>query len=96
MRPIQATISHSALQHNLNIVKQHAPHSKVMAVVKANGYGHGLINVAHGLNATDGFAVLGLNEAIDLREAGFEHYLVKPAFLDTLLSVLAGIQPHGR
>jgi len=72
MRPIQATISQSALQHNLNVVKQYAPHSKIMSVVKANGYGHGLINVAHGLTDTDGFAVLGLNEAIDLREAGFE------------------------
>lgn len=71
MRPIQATVSHSALAHNLNVVKQLAPRSKVMAVVKANGYGHGLFNVAHGLNAADGFAVLGLNEAIDLREAGF-------------------------
>lgn len=71
MRPIQATVSHQALAHNLNVVKQLAPHSKVMAVVKANGYGHGLFNVAHGLNAADGFAVLGLNEAIDLREAGF-------------------------
>lgn len=76
MRPILATISQSALQHNLAVVKQHAPHSKVMAVVKANGYGHGLINVAHGLNAADGFAVLGLNEAIDLREAGFEQTIL--------------------
>lgn len=71
MRPILATVSQQALAHNLNVVKQLAPHSKVMAVVKANGYGHGLFNVAHGLNAADGFAVLGLNEAIDLREAGF-------------------------
>lgn len=71
MRPILATISQQALAHNLNLVKQLAPNSKVMAVVKANGYGHGLFNVAHGLNAADGFAVLGLNEAIDLREAGF-------------------------
>lgn len=71
MRPIQATVSQQALAHNLNVVKQLAPKSKVMAVVKANGYGHGLFNVAHGLNAADGFAVLGLNEAIDLREAGF-------------------------
>ncbi len=76
MRPIQASISHSALQHNLNVVKQYAPHSKIMSVVKANGYGHGLINVAHGLNATDGFAVLGLSEAIDLREAGFEQTIL--------------------
>lgn len=76
MRPILATISQSALQHNLAVVKQHAPHSRIMAVVKANGYGHGLINVAHGLNAADGFAVLGLNEAIDLREAGFEQTIL--------------------
>lgn len=76
MRPTSATISLSALRHNLNVVKTHAPRSKIMSVVKANGYGHGLINVAHGLNATDGFAVLGLNEAIDLREAGFEQTLL--------------------
>jgi alanine racemase len=76
MRPIQATISHGALAHNLSIVKRHAPNAKVMAVVKANGYGHGLINVAHGLSDTNGFAVLGLNEAIDLREAGFEQTIL--------------------
>jgi alanine racemase len=72
MRPIQATISASALQHNLDIVKQHAKAAKVMAVVKANAYGHGLIHVAHALNRVDGFAVLNLSEAIDLRETGFE------------------------
>ena len=71
MRPIHANISHRALQHNLNVVKQRAPLSKVMAVVKANAYGHGLNNCAHGLNEAEGFAVLGLDEAIDLREAGF-------------------------
>lgn len=76
MRPIQATISQRALRHNLAVVKQYAPQAKVMAVVKANGYGHGLINVAHGLNAADGFAVLGLNEAIDLREAGFDQTIL--------------------
>lgn len=76
MRPIAATISQSALQHNLAVVKKHAPHSKIMAVVKANGYGHGLINVAHGLNAADGFAVLGLNEAVALREAGFKQTIL--------------------
>lgn len=76
MRPILATVSHSALQHNLAVVKKSASHSKIMAVVKANGYGHGLINVACGLNSADGFAVLGLNEAVDLREAGFEQRIL--------------------
>lgn len=72
MRPIHATISASALQHNLNVVRRHAKSAKVMAVVKANAYGHGLIHVAHALNMADAFAVLNLSEAIDLREAGFE------------------------
>lgn len=76
MRPILATISHAALQHNLAIVKKHAPKSKVMAVVKANAYGHGLLNVAQALNAAEGFAVLGLNEAVVLREAGFKQNLL--------------------
>jgi alanine racemase len=76
MRPIQALISQSALQHNLAVVKQHAAHAKVMAVVKANAYGHGLLNVAHALNAADGFAVLALNEALALREAGFKQSIL--------------------
>ena len=64
MRPIQATVSLSALRHNLGIAKSAALNSKIMAVVKANGYGHGLLNVAAGLNHAEGFAVLGLDEAI--------------------------------
>ncbi|MEK9940069.1 MAG: alanine racemase [Methylotenera sp.] len=76
MRPIVASISHSALRHNLSVVKQLAPRSKVMAVVKANGYGHGLLNVAQGLAAADGFAVLGMSEAVMLRGAGFKQTLL--------------------
>ena len=76
MRPILATVSLNALRHNLAAVRKFAPHSKTMAVVKANGYGHGLINVAHGLSAADGFAVLGINEAIELRDAGFQQTIL--------------------
>src|SRR3546814_162479 len=47
-----------------------------MAVVKANGYGHGLLNVARGLQEADGFAVLNLEEAISLREAGYQQHLL--------------------
>lgn len=72
MRPILATISQSALQHNLAVVRKFAPHSKVMAALKANGYGHGIERIAHGLSGADGFAVLGMDEAITLREMGFE------------------------
>jgi alanine racemase len=92
MRPIKATISQSALQHNLAIVKNHTPQSRIMAVVKANGYGHGLMNVVHGLSDADGFAVLGINEAIDLREAGFEQtiLLLEGAFSVFELDIAAG------
>ena len=72
MRPIKAVISTSALQHNLNVVKQHAKNSRVMAVVKANAYGHGLVHSAHALIEADAFATLNLSEAIDLREAGID------------------------
>lgn len=76
MRPIQALISRAALQHNFAIVCEHAKQAKIMAVVKANAYGHGLIPVAHALHDADGFAMLNISEAIDLREAGFEQPLL--------------------
>lgn len=94
MRPIVATISKSALQHNLSVVKKHVPNAKVMAVVKANGYGHGLLNVAHSLNAAEGFAVLGISEAIALREAGFKQtILLLEGVFD--LNELAVVENHG-
>ena len=91
MRPILSIIHLDALRHNLDVVRTHAPNSKVMSVVKANGYGHGLLNAAHGLNATDGFAVLGLNEAIDLREAGFTQkiLLLEGLFFKSELNIAA-------
>jgi len=76
MRPISATINLEALRHNLRVVAAAAPHSRIMAVVKANGYGHGLLNVAQGLKAADGFAVLNLEEAVSLREAGYRQTLL--------------------
>ncbi len=94
MRPIRATISTSALQHNLTVVRQHAKTAKVMAVVKANGYGHGLIHVAHALNSADAFATLNLSEAIDLREAGFEQdiLLLEGAFDEEELRIAASFE----
>jgi alanine racemase len=91
MRPLKAFINQASLRHNLATVKQLAPHSKIMSVVKANGYGHGLINVARGLNESDGFAVLTLNEAIDLREHGFEQdiLLLEGAFETYEISIAA-------
>jgi alanine racemase len=71
MRPIRATISASALRHNYALAKSHAPSARAFAVVKANGYGHGLERVADVLKDADGFATLELDGAVRLRERGF-------------------------
>lgn len=75
-RPISAIIHSDALRHNLQVVRRHAPASRILAVIKANGYGHGMLRVAHALSEADGFAVLSLAEAVTLREAGFRQTLL--------------------
>ena len=70
-RPIQARIDLAALAHNLGVMRQHAPTSRVMAVIKANAYGHGMLRAASALRAADGFAVLRVEEGVALREAGY-------------------------
>ena len=75
-RPILATIHREAMRHNLSVVRQHAPAAKVMAVIKANGYGHGLLCAAQGLRDAEGFAVLGLSEALALRAAGYQQTIL--------------------
>jgi alanine racemase len=59
-----------ALKHNLQRVRDFAPNSKVMAMIKANAYGHGVMACAKALQDADGFGVARLEEAIALREAG--------------------------
>ncbi|MCP1204688.1 catabolic alanine racemase DadX [Pantoea sp. B550] len=71
-RPIVATINQQALRHNLTVVRQAAPVSRVWSVVKANAYGHGIDRVREALSATDGFALLNMEEAILLREQGWK------------------------
>ncbi len=69
-RPIQATIDLSALRHNLDVVKRHAPQARIFAVIKANAYGHGVARAARALQDADGIALLELDAAVRLREAG--------------------------
>ena len=76
MRPLLATIDSSALKHNLAVVRRHAPRSRVLAVLKANAYGHGLLRTAAALSGADGFALLELEDAVRLREAGFGQRIV--------------------
>jgi len=89
-RPLQAHINLSALKHNLDATRQLVSGSQVIAVIKANGYGHGLLRVARALGNADGFAVLTVGEAIALREAGFkQQILLLEGFFsaDELLSI---------
>ncbi len=75
-RPTCATIHIQALRHNLARVRALAPHSKVMAVVKADGYGHGLERVARALAGADAFGVAALADAERIRAAGLSNRVV--------------------
>ena len=70
MRRTQVHIDLPALRHNLQQVRRLAPDSRVMAAIKANGYGHGLERVALALPDADGFGVASIDEALELRAIG--------------------------
>jgi alanine racemase len=99
-RPIAATIDLDALRHNFAIAQRCAPRSRVFAVVKANGYGHGVLRVAHALQGADGFALVELDAAVRLREAGFKQRIVllegyfEPAELPVLAAHRLGAVVH--
>ncbi len=70
-RPNQARLDLGALRHNVNVARELAPHAKVMAVVKANAYGHGAVIIAGALQSmVDALAVACIEEAMELRYAG--------------------------
>ena len=75
-RPARARIDLQALQHNFSLAQQTAPDSQVMAIIKANAYGHGLVSIAQALPDAAAFGVACLDEAIALREAGFDRRIV--------------------
>lgn len=75
-RPAKAYIYLQALQQNLQKIQSLAPNSKVLAVIKANGYGHGIERVAHQLSGADGFGVASIDEAMLLRQKGFLHRIL--------------------
>lgn len=76
-RPTEVVIDSAAARHNLAEVRQRAPDSHVLAVIKANGYGHGLLPMARAFDAADAFGVACLEEAGALRDAG----VTKPILL---------------
>ncbi len=70
-RPIQASLDLQALKQNLSIVRRAAPYARVWSVVKRTLTGT-VLSVSGALGATDGFALLNLEEAITLRERGWK------------------------
>ncbi len=74
---VEASINLSALRHNARIARDLAPHSALMAVIKANAYGHGMVAVAQALEPqVDGFAVARFEEAMTLRQHGIGNRLL--------------------
>ncbi|OOG25376.1 alanine racemase [Thioalkalivibrio denitrificans] len=76
-RAARARIDLNALRHNLSVARAAAPGSRVMAVIKADAYGHGMREAARALaGLSDAFAVSCVQEAAVLREAGITQPLV--------------------
>lgn len=73
---IRATIDRNALSHNLAIARQHARGGRVLAMIKANAYGHGLVAVADALHDADAFGVTDIDEAEQLRAGGCDKPIV--------------------
>jgi len=73
-RPIWVEISKSALSNNVVQIKKRAGDQSIIAVVKANAYGHGLVGTAKALMdiGIKEFAVASLGEGLELRQGGIK------------------------
>ena len=91
-RPLVAVIDTAALQHNFSVARAAVPHAKIFSVVKANAYGHGLERARHAFSAAEGMALIEIENAIRLREAGWEKPILllegffDPQDIDTVLA----------
>ena len=98
MRAALAEISLSAVRHNLALVQSKAPESRVLAIVKADGYGHGLEAIAHTLarapRPADAFGVASIDDAVRLRTSGIIGRIVLLSGFDEI-SDLVAIQELG-
>ncbi len=94
-RPNQARIDLVALRHNVSVTRQLAPHSRIMAVVKANAYGHGAVIIGAALQPlVDALAVACIEEAVELRYAGITTpiLLLEGVFEETELATAAKLE----
>ena len=72
----ECIINYQAIEFNLAKVKQLAPKSKVLAIIKADAYGHGQLKVARHLDQADALAVVYVEQAKALRNAGIKQPIV--------------------
>lgn len=97
-RPTWAEIDLTAIEHNLEGIRRVAGKSKIMAVVKANAYGHGVVEVSNTCQdlGVDYFGVATLEEALELRQAGITTPVLALGYLpqsSARTAVEAGISP---
>ena len=70
-RPTRAVVDLESIRQNLDLARRLAPRSRVLAVIKADAYGHGAVPVARALaGRVDAFAVASIEEASELRDSG--------------------------
>jgi alanine racemase len=74
-RAARATIDSAALRANLHALRGKRD-ARIMAVIKADGYGHGIVPVARALAEADAFAVARLEEAVSIRKAGLRNRVI--------------------
>lgn len=71
-RPLVATVDLHAMRSNLALARARAPGLRTWAVVKANAYGHGLVNAVRAFAGSDGLALIEFDGAVQLRELGWQ------------------------
>lgn len=81
-RRVTATIHLDALRDNLARVRELAPGRRVVAVVKADGYGHGLERVARALADADAFGVASIADGERIRAIGLDNRIVVLSGID--------------
>jgi alanine racemase len=92
LRPVWAEVDLDKLAHNMREIRKAAQSREIIAVIKADGYGHGALDIAPTLleNGATRIAVAVLNEAVELRRGGIEEPIMvlgftPPSLIDMLL-----------
>ena len=89
MQAATVVVNRRALRHNLQRLRELAPASKLVAVVKANAYGHGLLETARTLPDADAFGVARLEEALRTRS------IISSRRVSGMATVVTGVRPGG-